>query len=385
MFLQLAVSFFLSFNSYAQTVVIADGQPHSLSLPGSNGSRGSDGWSGSSATCFGSDHHSKSGGRGHNGSQGHSGGNGGDTIIYYTDISQLSEILIKAPGGRGGEGGRGGSGGRGCNGGFSGSSGHSGSRGFSGNEGKVFLVENLTSLPVTNSQSVFNVSKLENLTSVQLTQKIWNQVMNPAQYLKVGSIVDSVGYQYGGVNSAWLDIVWDAPSSPSDSADKQSQIRATLGTDGKITIETFGETALLTEQSIEANGRTVLKIKNAIHPNAIAALSNARIVGTAPNFLLQITDDKGLSDIVRTKMTGLSVVVKGFIGHRTLFNSDEQYVSGLDFKVLDKNTIEIPLRGIIDTKVFAHRKRSHVNVSLERSYGGVVKSKSFLIEKGAAF
>ena len=258
-----------------QQSIFIDGAPRRVSTIGALGRDGEEGGDADRPTCSAQPHdvrydlQAPDGGDGGDGGEGGRGGQGGAVTLYYTDPTQLRQVFVNAAGGDAGRGGRGGRGSGGCRcddrswrvevcqdgncheerydcrDGDSGRYGRDGRDGATGAPGQVWLIDQVELLPPERPTLTEPLSTWLSQPAT-LSKHRWEARSGIGALLASGSVVADTYNQYLGQVEAQVQLLWQAPRSPTqflglsptatlaDSGDVQIQFPDRYWIDGRF-------------------------------------------------------------------------------------------------------------------------------------------------------
>ena len=311
-----------------QTVEASD-QLLELNLSGAEGEDGEDGTRGERGRCRNhnrpdGDVKAASGGDGGNGGSGGDGGNGGDITVYYTDRAHLRNVLVNASGGRGGRGGRGENGGQGCNcheyswsqtecsdgncetehfsckDGDDGRDGSSGSRGSDGRTGQARIVDKtLLAGERLEADSPVVERAIATLPTapVELSRNLWQTRTRARSLFNSGSVIDDTYQAYMGRVEKQFQLIWEA-SYPQQQA--SGVLNVSLNEQGEIKVSA-PEDLWIDGELTELEGLSAYRVQYALLASDATNLSVGRTAGRGEQFVLNVLDLSGKSDIIETQ------------------------------------------------------------------------------------
>ncbi|MBW4520935.1 MAG: hypothetical protein KME16_14685 [Scytolyngbya sp. HA4215-MV1] len=318
--------------SGADQVVFADGSSVSFELSGGDGEDGEDGRDGRDAYCHRQPRdedrslYAASGGRGGRGGNGGEGGNGGNLTVYYSKLSDLKSIFVRAEGGIGGLGGRGGYGGEGCQcdrhnwerktcKGTPGSpdykcktrhyhctdgqDGQNGSRGQDGQRGalgKLTLIQGRTPLLEEKPTLTAPLARLGD-RPISLSKNRWEVRTGAVALLASGSIVEDQYREFAGRIEREFQLVWNETQSIAGFSDPAT---LTLNESGQVKID-FPEDLWVDGSLTQQNPLTTLTIAHVIHKSDVTRLAVADFAQSDKNLTLTIVDLGGRADVLNTQ------------------------------------------------------------------------------------
>ena len=310
----------------ADQTIRVTGDPVRLDLSGTDGEDGGYGEDGEWVRCRRQprdehhDLHAADGGNGGSGGSGGSGGRGGNLTVYYTNPSELRQILVEATGGRGGRGGRGGDGARGCDcddrrwtvevckdgscnhkeyrcyDGDDGHDGRNGSDGETGNLGQLVLINQTEPLPAENPNQSHSVSSLANLT-VTLSRNLWETRAGAKTLLAPGSTIDNTYRAYIGHVERQFAIDWQAPQPSQGVTDL---VDLALQPDGQINVD-FPDAYWLLGETIEQETLTTYRVDGIVPIAEVTQLALGRTEGRSRSFEVNVVDLAQRSNVLDTR------------------------------------------------------------------------------------
>lgn len=319
----------------ASKTIFANGTPVNLDLSGQDGRDGRDGRDASSPHCGHLDYgknkdvHATNGKNGGNGGSGGSGGNGGNLTVYYTNLADLKNILIRSRGGKGGIGGRGGNGSNGCDchedswevetckgtpgtpehkcktktyhchDGADGRDGADGGNGKSGNLGILSIVRGNQELQPDRPTMKLPISQLEN-KSINLSKNKWNTRDGAFALLAPGSIIAEQYREFERRIEGEFQLDWQDRKSAASFADQT--VTLSLNDDQQVKID-FSEDLWVSGNYVTQNQSTKYNLVYAIRRQDVTKLKVADFDGSGKNVNLKIVDLGGRADLLQTAFT----------------------------------------------------------------------------------
>ncbi len=318
--------------SGSDRTVFATGEPLNLNLSGEDGSDGEDGSNGSHPTC--SSHHEDdenvqlpSGGSGGDGGDGGNGGNGGILTLYYRDLNQLQQILVRAEGGRGGQGGQGGDGKPGCQcrrshwtkkvctgkpgtpehkcetkeytctDGTDGTDGSHGSRGQNGSLGKLRIVKREAALPDDRPSITLPLPQIKE-TPLKLSRNLWESKTGALSLLAPGSVIENRYESFLEQIEGEFQLVWATRQPIRQFADLPATV--TLNQDRQIQVSFASELWINATQTQQGNS-LVFKITDLVRESDVKKLAVADVAQSGKNLSLSIVDLGGNAAVLTTE------------------------------------------------------------------------------------
>ncbi|MEM6451615.1 MAG: collagen-like protein [Cyanobacteria bacterium P01_D01_bin.105] len=300
-----------------------------LDLRGTDGEDGERGERGDRARCRNHtqpnrDVSAADGGDGGDGGNGGDGGSGGDITVYYTNRAHLQNVSVNAGGGRGGRGGRGGDGRRGCHcheyswsdtsctdgncetqhysctDGDDGDDGSRGRQGEDGRTGKARIVDkallNGERLAAENPVLEQAIAQLP-ATPIPLSRNLWQTRQRAQDIFNSGSVIDSTYQEYAGRADKQFQLIWDAAYPQSQAS---SSLKVSLDDKGTLQLQTPNDLWIDGERT-ECDNLTTYRVKYALLASEATNLSVGRSNGSGAQFVLNIIDLAGKSDLLETQ------------------------------------------------------------------------------------
>lgn len=317
-------------DGYDQTIR-ADGNSQNIDVSGTNGSDGYDGRNGEEAYSCRHNYPADNtrgvrGGDGGLGGSGGRGGNGGDITIYFTDVSALKKIYVRAQAGRSGRAGYGGDSGYGCrcpsptswqkqycykdkngkeicenrsyycNAGESGRRGERGREDADGWDGAVTLIRSADELQPDMPTKDVDFSYLDRSSPFTLTKNIFKEETGARRLLAAGSIVRDEYWSFSERKTAKVDAKWMSRRSPQDFAGADMTFRLT-----NDTLTAWNEPRIWAETEIHAvDGGFAVNVNRIVYENETDKLNLEGILGNEKNLKLYVRDTAQISDQVNT-------------------------------------------------------------------------------------
>jgi hypothetical protein len=393
-------------------VVTVTGAPIRLNLagtdaiPGERAEDGEDAYGCSEPTTIRDNLYGASGGDAGRGGRGGDGGNGGDVTLYYSELAQLSKVLIFAPGGRGAFGGQSGRVGRPCvctlpevsfrdcakdaqgkevckiisysctNGGY-GRSYSDGNSGGSGRPGSILLVKSPKQLTSDSPYVGASLGELfSSATPLTLSRNLFEVVPGVGGLLAPGSVVASTGSEFVRLKTVPISSSWSTPQNLQSLAGES--VRLSLDSSGSLDVD-FGALwvdSTVTE-NIDGTDRAHVDVKAVYHPEDIANLSFDNIESSGKSVVAQINDLKHLpTDVPVTFTAALETKVLVFWKDRWAGEVPASLVK----KVGSQYQIAVGQLPIDPQYMSGHRTR--ITITATFSMGG--KTKSFRVARIAS-
>ena len=304
----------------------ANGDPARIDLAGTDGEDGGYGENAEWVRCRRQPRNERhnlqaaDGGNGGQGGNGGRGGHGGNLTVHYSNLDNLSQILVTASGGRGGYGGRGGDGTYGCEcdddrwtvevckdgtcneenyrcyDGRDGVDGRNGADGTNGGLGKLVLINQLEPVPEANPNQSQTVANLADKT-VTLSRNLWETRSGATNLLASGSIIANEYEAYLGHIDRQFTLDWQA-SQPAQSFTESVDL--TLQPDGQVDID-FPDAYWLLGETINDETLTTYRVDGIVPVAEVTQLAMGRVDGRSRTFEVNVVDLAQRSDVLETR------------------------------------------------------------------------------------
>ena len=309
----------------ASQTIWATGDPVRLDLSGTDGEDGSYGEDAEWFRCRRQpyerhDLQAADGGDGGDGGNGGRGGDGGSLTVYYTNPSDLRQILFTAEGGRGGRGGRGGDGVDGCecddhrwtvevckegtcrreeytcDDGRDGRDGRNGRAGTTGSLGQLVLINQQQPLPPETPRQSQSVASLANQT-VLLSRNLWDTRSGAKELLAPGSIIADRYQAYAGHIERPFTLNWQAPQPAHMFNDS---VELELQPDDRVSLD-FPDTYWFLGELIEQETLTTYRVDGIVPVAEVTRLAMGRVDGQSRTFEVNVVDLAQQSEVLETQ------------------------------------------------------------------------------------
>jgi hypothetical protein len=346
-----------------------------------------------------------SGGDAGSGGSGGDGGNGGDAVIYYTDLSELKNIMISNNGGRGGISSSGGRGGEGCScevdgwshewcstddegekkcwdqsfsctKGARGRDGDSPSDGSSGQRGSITLIKDLSELPTQIERQEATLDKFLS-NRFYLSSIIWSSKNGAKQLFHPDSSIDDYYREYSHLAEKFFELDWEVKRS----VEPFKHFRAEINFYGKNINFAFDYSHNFLH--VGHYDRSDAKVERYIITKAFLAeeilkLEAMKPVGQKKELKIKIEDPLYLTKEVKNSVYLTLDFERFLIGDKEVFSGlvEEKFLK------IDENGIEIALGELAGD--FAEKLKSKKVIKLEieitRSLNGKSLKKQFTVK-----
>lgn len=312
---------------------IADGNPASFTLSGSDGEDGENGEDGYRPRCGGQPRdaaynlRAPDGGDGGDGGSGGSGGAGGDLTVYFGDRAALRKLSVDAQGGRFGRGGRGGSGTLGCRcnrrdwevqtctgtpgqpgyscqntryicrDGRSGRNGAFGRDGAPGVDGQLWIVNQLDPLQPESPAASVGLSTLAS-QPVQLSRNLWTERSGANALLAPGSRVNGIYKEYTGRVEGTVSLDWQAPRPLGTFAG--GNVGTAIEPDGSLAV-TFPDSLWANYTTRREGDQLVVTVINAVRASDVTRLALGTMEGSGASLKAAVLDLASESEYLTTQ------------------------------------------------------------------------------------
>jgi hypothetical protein len=309
----------------------ASGMPVNLDLSGQDGGNGSNGSDASPPDCE-REHYTSigngnkraaDGNNGENGGNGGSGGNGGNLTVYYTNLADLKNILVRSHGGNGGTAGHGGRGSYGCPCNEPNEEetictgkpdspnykckkkvhrchhGKRGQNGQQGNMGVLSIIRGTQELKSDNPTVKVPLSQAIN-KSIDLSKNKWNIRNGASALLAPGSIIAEQYREFERRIEGTFQLDWNEQKSAGSFADQI--VTLSLNDDEQIKID-FPKDLWVLGNYVTQGTMTKYSVVNTIRRQDVTKLKVADFDGVGRNVNLKLVDLGGRADLLKTEFT----------------------------------------------------------------------------------
>ncbi|MEM8807581.1 MAG: collagen-like protein [Cyanobacteria bacterium P01_G01_bin.38] len=382
-------------NDGQNQTIRATGNPFNLDLLGSHGRDGEDGEDGRRPRCRrqpdrgNGDLRAANGANGGDGGRGGNGGRGGTLTVYYTDPSQLRQILVNADGGRSGRGGRGGRGTAGCEcddrqwtittctdgtctskdydcyDGTDGRYGNDGNPGENGEVGQLVLINQTEPLP---DEAPTQTVALATITEpIELSRNLWETRSGAPALLASGSVIADSYQHYTGHITGRFQLDWQAARSQTQFTEV---LNLALAPSGQIQLA-FPEDLWISGETRQTETLTTYRVDGIVRAQEATRLAMGQVSGHSRTFEMNLVDLGRQSDLVDTQFLIRYRTTRDDNPRRARYVTQYEGTIPAELISRDHNRFSLALGRLpIRSQLLSAGTQAQIEITAVRSYGG---------------